>query len=86
MKIIFTKHALNKFAVFQERGLKFSRKQIENTVKLPENIDTLSDSPKIIASGKLDAEHIMRVVYLREDDIIRIITFYPAEKGRYYEI
>jgi len=27
----------------------------------------------------------MQIVFKIEDDIITIITFYPAKKGRYYE-
>jgi len=57
---------------------------VDRTVRQPENIDIETDKPKFIVSGKLDRKHVLRVVYVREDDIIRIITFYPAEKGRYY--
>ena len=38
----------------------------------------------IIASKSIDAKHILRVVYRKEDDKIIVTTFYPAEKGRYY--
>ena len=84
MKIIYTKHALNKFIFLQERGFVISKTSVDQTIKQAENIDIESDEPKVIVSKSIDSKHILRVVYLREDDIIKIITFYPAEKGRYY--
>ena len=45
--------------------------------------DYETDPPKIIASGEFGKDHIIRVVYKVEDDIITIITFYPSRKGRY---
>lgn len=84
MKIIYTKHALNKFLLFQKRDIKISMSEVDKTINLPENIDYESDTPKIIVSRKLNLKQVLRVVYLREGDIIKIITFYSAEKGRYY--
>lgn len=84
MKIIFTKHTINKFLIFSQRGIGLTKAQIEKVIRSPEHIDIESDFPKTIASGKLDRKRILRVVYKKEDDIIKIITFYPAEKGRYY--
>jgi len=84
VKIIYTKHSLNKFLLFKSRGFAISKTFVDRTVRQPENIDIETDKPKFIVSGKLDRKHVLRVVYVREDDIIRIITFYPAEKGRYY--
>ena len=53
-------------------------------IKEPEHEDKESDKPNIIASKGIDEKHVLRVVYRKENDIIKIITFYPAEKGRYY--
>ena len=38
----------------------------------------------IIASRSIDEKHVLRVVYKWKGDIITVITFYPAAKGRYY--
>ena len=85
MKIIFSNHAIrDKFPIFKERGLNFTQKQIRDVIKNPDHIDKDSDYPKIIASKELDVSHILRVVYKLESGIIKVITFYPAEKGRYY--
>jgi len=62
-----------------------TRRLIKEAVLNPEHEDKESDKPNTIASKSIDAKHILRVVYRREFDIIRVITFYPAEKGRYYE-
>lgn len=43
-----------------------------------------TDYPNFIASGRLDKDHIVRIVYKIEGDIITVITFFPAKKGRYY--
>lgn len=61
-----------------------SKKQILDTVLQPENIDSFSDYPNLIAAKDFDSKHVLRVVYKIERDIIKVITFYPAEKGRYY--
>lgn len=85
MKIIYTKHAgVDKFALLRRHHFKVSKRLIKEVLQNPEHIDKESDTPKIIASRSIDSRHILRVVYRKEGDIITVITFYPAEKGRYY--
>ncbi len=69
MKIVYTKHALNKFIVFQKKGVKLTKQKVNETIKAPEDIDIESDKPKIIVSKLLDKGHIIRVVYIKESDI-----------------
>jgi uncharacterized DUF497 family protein len=38
---------------------------------------------KQIAEGDLDDEHVIRVVFVRQGRQIRVITMYPARRGRY---
>lgn len=64
---------------------KVTKKMISGVIKNPEHKDTTSDFPNIIVSGSIDDSHVLRVVYKKEDDIIIVITFHPAEQGRYYE-
>ncbi len=88
MKFVFTKHALqDKFAMLKKHKFqtKATRQLIREIIVNPEHRDEESDKPNIIASKSIDIKHILRVVYRKEFDIIRVITFYPAEKGRYYE-
>ncbi len=84
MKIIYTKHALIKFNDLKLLGIKTTKKTIKEIIKNPDNLDEDTDPPKIIASGSYSHNLILRIVYRQEGDIIIIITFYPAKKGRYY--
>lgn len=85
-KIAFTKHALNKINILKSHGFTLSKKKIIETLLAYDNLDKISDEPNLIVSKSFDDKHILRVVYKIEDDIIKIITFYPAEKGRYYQL
>ncbi len=85
MKIVFSKHAqIDKFAMLRKHNFHLTQADVIAVIKHPMHIDKESDHPKIIASAGLDKTHILRVVYKIEHGIIKIITFYPAEKGRYY--
>lgn len=83
MKTIYTKHALRKFFDLAKLGIRVNKSIVNDAIKNPLHVDHETDPPKIIASGNLDPDHVIRVVYHKENDIIRIITFYPAKKGRY---
>lgn len=85
MKIKFSKHILeDKIPLLRKRGFEVNRKAIKDTVNNPDHIDSESDAPNIIASKSFDRTHILRVVYKIENGIIKLITIYPGEKGRYY--
>lgn len=85
MKIQFTRHAaVDKFAILRKHKFKATKRLIRDIINNPDHEDKVSDAPKIIASKSINPTHILRVVYKKEDDIITVITFYPAEKGRYY--
>jgi hypothetical protein len=85
VKIVYTKHAsVDKFNVLKKHKFIVNKSFIERTIKDPDHEDNQSDKPEIIASKEIDQKHVLRVVYKQEGDIITIITFYPAEKGRYY--
>jgi len=84
MKIIYTKHAINKFTDLKKLGIIVKKKDIRKIIENPDNIDMDTDPPKIIATGNFGKEHILRVVYRNDGDIIITITFYPARKGRYF--
>jgi len=85
MKIVYTKHAaVDKFNMLKKHKFTVDKKLIKNVLENPDHEDKESDKPKIIASREIDQKHVLRVVYKREGDIITVITFYPAEKGRYF--
>ena len=85
MKIAFTRHAKGKFRKFAEVGAFFSEQDVIKVIESPEHTDKVSDSPNTIVSRTTDEKHVLRVVFKVEDDIIIVITFYPAQRGRYYE-
>lgn len=70
--------------MLEKHKFKVDKNFIDKVIKEPDHEDKESDKPKIIASKEIDRKHVLRIVYKREGDIITIITFYPAEKGRYY--
>ena len=84
MKIVFTKHARDKFKMLAKHWFNLTGTDVIKVLENPEHEDKETNLPNIIASKSFDEKHVLRVVYKREDGIIRVITFYPAEKGRYY--
>lgn len=65
-------------------GVKISKILIAKILQNPLQLDATIDFPKKIASGELDATHMVRIVYKEENDTIMIVTFYPARKTRYF--
>lgn len=84
MKIVFTHHAEKKFKDLEKLGIYVKRSLIKDILKNPIHIDIQADYPKKIASGELDKQHLLRIVFREENDTIIVITFYPAKKGRYF--
>ena len=82
MKIEFTFHAKQKIEILKRHGVNLTLKQIEDVVAEPENV-LKSNRNRFIAQKSLDNEHILRVVFVRENGDVRIITFYPAKRERY---
>lgn len=84
MRIVYTKHAKKKFKILEKIGVKVTSKAVSLTIEDPDHYDSESDRLSIIVSKSIDKNHVLRVVFKIEDDIITVITFYPARKGRYY--
>jgi len=70
--IYFTKYAENKFDIFNKYKVYITREQVENTVKSPEKINKKG---KYLAARKEN----VKVVYEKENGMIKIITFYPIK-------
>lgn len=83
VKIVFTKHALRKFKIHETAGWRFSKKDIKESIKNPYFSEADVERGIKIVLRKWDAEHDLRVIYKKKDDMITVITFYPAEKDRY---
>ncbi|MCK4362787.1 MAG: DUF4258 domain-containing protein [Dehalococcoidia bacterium] len=82
MKIIFTKHAELKFRDLEEQGFKIAKGQVENALNMPENIME-GRKGRLIAQKVIDETHIIRVIYQKEKDSIRVITFYPTRRRKH---
>lgn len=81
MKIVFTKHAERKFDFHKQFGWYFKVSDIENVLTNPDYIGKDNDAK--FALKKFDKEHDLRVIFIEEGGIIRVITFYPTKRGRY---
>ena len=80
--IFFTKHAENKFEILRRHRILISKHQVIKTIEEPEILDK-SRYPLLIAQRKIDRNYVLRVVYKKEFDVIKIITFYPGRKKQY---
>ncbi len=82
MKIVFTKHALGKFKHPSVIKLGIKRKHIKQALTHPDFSGQTEEKEVLFVLIKLDNEHDLKVIY-KKSDIIKIITFHPAERGRY---
>jgi len=80
--IIFTKHARDKFGVLKKHKFSISEKKVLDTLNKPDLID-YSRLPLLIAQGKFDRTHVLRVVYKEEHGNMKVITFYPGRSRNY---
>jgi len=80
MRIIFTKYAIKKLVILKEHEFTTTRDAIQDVVENPDSFDLELDPPKIIVKRNNTETHDLRVVYLVESDIIKVVSFYPAEK------
>jgi len=71
--IYFTKYAEQKFEILNKYKVFFTREQIEDAVAAP---DKISKKGKYLAARR-DG---IKVVYSKQQENIRIITFYPVKQ------
>lgn len=82
MKIVYTKHALEKFKFLKRFGWTISKTNIRQTLATP-RWRGVSRFGQETAMSLLDPTHILRVIFGREDDRLKVITFHPARRGTY---
>lgn len=82
MKILYPKHANFKFRVLKQHGFVITKEQVEDIIKEPEGV-VLGRRDRLIAHKSVSQTHLIRVIYEEYGDEIRIITFYPARRGKY---
>ncbi len=81
MKIVFTSHAEDKIKTKEAKLLSIYKEKILEILKKPNLVDKSINPHKSI--GGLNSELSLVIVWKMENGIIKIITFYPAKKGRY---
>ncbi len=70
--IYFTKYSEQKFDILNKYKIFFTKEQVEDAVKTPEKIT----KKKTYWTAQKDN---VAVVYKKEGDIIKIITFFPIK-------
>lgn len=78
-------HALEKFKVLAAEGWKITKNKIRQTIKKPKWQGTTNSGQKTVMS-LVGEKHIIRIVLRRggpKGDIIRVITFHIARRGKY---
>jgi len=68
----FTKYAEQKFDILNKHKIFFTREQIEDTISCS---DKTGKKDKLLTAQK---ENI-KVIYKKEEETIKIITFYPIK-------
>ncbi len=82
MKINFSKHAELKFADLEGQVYQISRKQVDNALNMPEKI-IAGEIGRLIGQRSIAETHMIRVIYEKEEDSIKVITFYPTRRRKY---
>ncbi len=83
MKFIFTKHLTrDKLPILKELGWTITKAQIRNTIKNPKWTGITKRNQET-AMSVIDKKHILRVIFKREGDIIKVITVHIARRGKY---
>lgn len=79
---IYTLHAKEKLKSEEARKLGITKRDIQRTIENPGVVDT-SEEPVYIAISSFTETLSLCVAYRKVERAVRIITFYPAQKGRY---
>jgi len=77
-----SRHASEKLNDPTSKELGITRGHVEAVLRQPACVDT-SDFPVLMAVGGLSRELSLCVVYKFVEGHIRVLTFFPAERGRY---
>ncbi len=80
-KFFYTRHAEDKLQEIEAKKFQISKNKLEVIIEKPQVLQDVQQVKR--AMGKLDSTHSLCVIYKQELDAIKIITFFPAEKGRY---
>jgi len=82
VRIIYTKHSEGKFAQLERLGWKITKRKVENIINKPQ-WKGISRFGQETALSLVDKTHILRVIFNKDGDIIKVITFHIARRGKY---
>jgi hypothetical protein len=77
----FTPHALEKLSLTRRQGFSIDEETVVAAVRKSLAVFP-GFSGRLIAQAVLDEEHVLRVVYEEDEEII-VITLYPGRRQRY---
>lgn len=77
--IYYTKYAEEKFNVLREHKFSLTKEDIDKIITAPEKIKRF-DKKLLQADGRYSDEYNVRVIFKRENNTKKIITFYPVRK------
>jgi len=83
VKIVYTKHAQQKFKFLESIGWKFTKSDLEAALEKPDDSGVDVERKAEFVLKEIDERHNLRVIYRKNDGIMTVITFYPTRKGRY---
>jgi len=69
----YTKYAEQKFDTLNRHKVFFTREQIEDVIKTPEKYQNKNNYISAEKEG-------IKVIYQQENEVIKIITFYPTKE------
>jgi len=77
--IYFTRYANTKLDLLNKHNFLITKEMILRVLEHPESVYQSKFSSYYISEGNLDATHILKVVFKKEDGVIKVITFYPTK-------
>ena len=80
-KILFKRHAREKFELAKHYGFKINTKKVTETINKPMRLD--QKEAQYFATRAIDSKYALRVVYEKRKDYLLVITFYPVRRERY---
>ncbi len=81
-RIIFSYHSLEKIKILKEHGFNITKKDILSVIRNPDKI-LMGYKGRKISQKIINSELLLRVVFLKGDNIIKVITIYPGRRDRY---
>lgn len=81
MRIIFTIHVADKLKEVESKKLKITKVKILSVLNKPIAVDKKINPHQSV--GNLSEDLSLSVIWKIENDTTKVITYYPARKGRY---